>query len=109
MHNQSVRSEGEYARPIERLVGSGHNRFENCAAPRIAQNHGGWMLLNFAPCYRRRTEIASMDDSQPKRSAMNSWNRFSFAQVTSGTLWVADHICRDLALTLANSNSPAAG
>lgn len=51
----------------------------------------------------------SMNDSQPKRSAMNSWNRFSFAQVTLGTLGVADHICRDLALTLANSNSPAAG
>ncbi|MGA8585524.1 MAG: hypothetical protein WB715_17115 [Roseiarcus sp.] len=50
-----------------------------------------------------------MSDSQPKRLAMNSWNRFSFAQVTFGTLGVADHICRDLALTLANSNSPAAG
>jgi hypothetical protein len=67
------------------------------------------MLLNFAPCYRRRAEIALMNDSQPKRSAMNSWNRFSFAQVTLRTLGVADHICRDLALTLANSNSPAAG
>jgi hypothetical protein len=67
------------------------------------------MLLNFAPCYRRRAEITSTNDSQPKRSAMNSWNRFSFAQVTSRTLGIADHICRDLALTLANSNSPAAG
>jgi hypothetical protein len=68
------------------------------------------MLLNSAPSYRRRMGYGQrMVDSLPKRSAKDCWNRSSFAQVTSRTLGVADHICRDLALTLANSDSPAAG
>ena len=29
---------------------------------RIAQNHGTLMLLNFAPCYRRRAGILSVND-----------------------------------------------
>jgi hypothetical protein len=48
-------------------------------------------------------------DSLFMRLAKETRNRISFTQVTLLSLGIADHICGDIVMTLANSNSPAAG
>jgi len=78
---------------------------------RTAQNHGRLMLLNFAPCYRRRKGISSAN------------GRFAAGAIGEGLLEPiqlrASYVANPwgspiifvviLATTLANSNSPAAG